>query len=396
MGAEPRQHHRHQLSGGASLNDKGACPSLRDAVRGVGAGALFLPKTFVSLTVVDEPAPTRGPAGRAAPRDKALGNTHTSKMRDKALAFALFGLAATLAVPAIAQQDIQPLLNRIDRLERDVNLLQRQVYRGTTPGGTPMPVSPPDAASPLSTEVRIGQLEEQMRTLNGQLEENNNALEQLKRRLDTLASDIDQRFSTVGGGAAPAGAGAAAATGSAGARIAASPPPAPPPPEGGTPGTANTSGVLGTLRSGGDAAPPTQQAVAPAELPSGTPQEQYNFAFGLLRRADYPAAEQALKSFVQRNPGDTLAGNAQYWLGETYYVRKDYENAATAFALGYQKYPKSGKAADNLLKLGMSLGSLGKKQEACSAFARLDRDFPAAPANVKEREVTERQQVGCP
>ena len=43
----------------------------------------------------------------------------------------LLGLAATLAAPAFAQQDIQPLLDRIDRLERDVNLLQRQVYRGT-------------------------------------------------------------------------------------------------------------------------------------------------------------------------------------------------------------------------------------------------------------------------
>ena len=318
-----------------------------------------------------------------------------SKIRDEVAACVLFGLAATLAAPAFAQQDIQPLLDRIDRLERDVNLLQRQVYRGTTPAGTPMPVNPPDAGSPLSTEVRVGQLEEQMRTLTGQFEENQNALEQLKHRLDTLSSDIDQRFSALGGAAAAT---AAVAAGTAGTQAAAAAPPAPTPPvAGSTPGTANSSGVLGTLRSDAAAAPPQQQAAAPAEPPSNaSPQEQYNYAFGLLRRADYPAAEQALKSFVQRNPGDALAGNAQYWLGETFYVRKDYENAATAFALGYQKYPKSAKATDNLLKLGMSLGSLGKKQEACSAFARLDRDFPSAPANVKERETSERQQAGCP
>ena len=140
---------------------------------------------------------------------------------------------------------------------------------------------------------------------------------------------------------------------------------------------------------------PSAGGATPAALSNGSPQDQYNAAFGLLRRADYPDAEQALKAFIQRYPSDALAGNAQYWLGETYYVRKDYENAATAFAVGYQKYPHSGKAADNLLKLGMSLGNLGKKSEACSAFTRLDRDFPTAPPNVKDRVSSERHQIGC-
>ena len=78
-----------------------------------------------------------------------------------------------------------------------------------------------------------------------------------------------------------------------------------------------------------------------------------------------------------------LAGNAQYWLGETYYVRKDYENAATAFALGYQKYPKSAKAADDLLKLGMSLGNLGKKPDACT---RLRAARPRLPDRARQHQ----------
>jgi tol-pal system protein YbgF len=331
-----------------------------------------------------------------------------------ALVLALVGAAIAFCPElALAQQsDLKPLLDRIDRLERDVNLLQRQVYRGTSPSGAPVPVSPPDTQASLSNEVRIGQVEDQVRTLNGQLEEITYNIDQLKQRLDTLAGDIDQRFSALGPGGAKAMAGA-------------KPPPAPPPPQpqpqplvserspdapppddagDQPPPPPSRSGILGTL-GGGTVAPlnappapppPQDQAVAPATLPTGSPQDQYNYAFGLLRRADYPNAEQALKSFLQRYPGNELAGNAQYWLGETYYVRKDYENAATAFALGYQKYPKSGKAPDNLLKLGMALGNLGKKQEACSAFARLDRDFPTAPPNVKDRETNERQQVGCP
>ena len=344
-----------------------------------------------------------------------------------ALASILVGLSI-LCCPGVGraqQTDMNPLLDRIDRLERDVNLLQRQVYRGNLPSGAPVPVSPPDAPAALSNEVRITQLEGEFRTLTGQLEEITYNIDQLKQRLDALSGDIDQRFAALGPAGKPR----------PGAALRPPPPPAPqstspivsdqatdaPPPDddsGPTPLAGDnpnpnppppqSSGILGTL-GGGTVAPlsappspppPAQQAdagpTAPSDLPSGSAQEQYNFAFGLLRRADYANAEKALKSFLQRYPNDDLAGNAQYWLGETYYVRKDYENAATAFALGYQKYPKNGKAPDNLLKLGMSLGNLGKKQEACSAFARLDRDFPTAPPNVKDRETNERQQVGCP
>jgi tol-pal system protein YbgF len=319
-------------------------------------------------------------------------------MRHPIFALALLGIVSS-AAPAFAQQqqtDIKPLLDRLDRLERDVNLLQRQVYRGTTPSGEPMPVNPPDAQSALSDDVRIGQLEDQMRQITGQVQEVSNSIDQLKRRLDALSSDVDQRLTALEhGGTAPSVA-AGAAVGTTTAAAAASPPMTGPPPVGSTPGTANRSQLLGTLSSGGGAEPaPPQQAAAPPALPSGTPMEQYQYAFGLLRQAKYDDAEQAFKSFMQRYPNDQLAGSAQYWLGETYYVRQQYKDAATAFAFGYQKYPKSGKGADYLLKLGMSLGNLGQKQDACLAFARLDRDFPSAPGNVKEHEASERQQLGC-
>ena len=114
---------------------------------------------------------------------------------------------------------------------------------------------------------------------------------------------------------------------------------------------------------------PQQQAAAPAQLPE-------RHADGAVQSCLRPVARRRItatprprcEAFIQQFPNDQLAGNAQYWLGETYYVRKRYNDAATAFAFGYQKYPKSGKGADDLLKLGMSLGSLGQKQDACSAF----------------------------
>ena len=90
-----------------------------------------------------------------------------------------------------------------------------------------------------------------------------------------------------------------------------------------------------------------------------------------------------------------MAGNAQYWLGETYYVRAKYLEAATAFAEGYKRYPKSAKAADGLLKLGMSLARANQKQNACVALAQLDQAFPAPGAAIKAHAEAEKKRLGC-
>ncbi len=103
----------------------------------------------------------------------------------------------------------------------------------------------------------------------------------------------------------------------------------------------------------------------------------------------------AFKAFVAQHPKDPLAGNAQYWLGETFYAQSDYKNAAIAFAEGYQKYPKSSKAPDNLLKLGMSLGQTGRKADACTAFKQLNSQFPSASAAIKDRTTRAQQRYGC-
>ena len=112
------------------------------------------------------------------------------------------------------------------------------------------------------------------------------------------------------------------------------------------------------------------------------------------RRAN-PLAEAALRSFIQAHPKHELSGNAQYWLGETYYVRKNYEDAVVAYLEGYQKYPKNQKAPDNLLKLGMSLANLGKKQEACATFTQLRQKFPKARSTIRKTAASQRKKLGC-
>jgi tol-pal system protein YbgF len=312
-------------------------------------------------------------------------------------AILFFGIWHISAGAAMAQdRDLRPLLDRLDRLERDMNQMQRQVYRGGSTSGAPVPMTQADPGSAVTVELRMDQLENQMRSLTGSLEEVTFNIDQLKQRLDKLVSDIDLRLTALehpGEEAKPA-AGGNLASAAAGPRPGEKPSS---PPGAGSPGTApSRSGVLTAPDSAVPA--PSSAAANPATggpLPSGTPQEQYNYAFGLLRQADYPAAETALRSFVQRYPNDPLAGNAQYWLGETFYVRKDYSNAAATFAEGYKKYPQSGKGADNLLKLGMSLGNLGQKKEACLSLNQLGHDFPSASANIKERVTQEKQHLGC-
>lgn len=247
----------------------------------------------------------------------------------------------------------------------------------------------------LNTQLRIGELEDRIRELTGRIEELTNSLNQTKQQLDRLSSDVDVRFNQL---QQPAAAPATTAP--------ASPPTQPRPPQGagdlsqppsrsGSLGVLTAPGPVPAPSPAGQPAAPPQTASADGTLPSGSVQDQYNYAMGLLTQANYPAAEQAMRNFVQRWPKDALAGNAQYWLGETFYVRKDYGNAATAFAQGYEKYPKSAKAADDLLKLGMSLSNLNQKPDACRAFARLQRDFPTVSPPIKERLASEKQRAGC-
>ncbi len=165
---------------------------------------------------------------------------------------------------------------------------------------------------------------------------------------------------------------------------------------GGSPGPAperrypGPAGSIGQTASAGSLRPPGQET-----LPSGSPSSQYNAAFGLLRRADYPAAEDALRSFIQQYPTNPLAGNAQYWLGESFYVRGKYADAAAAFAEGYKRYPRGPKAADGLLKLGMSLARANQKHNACIALMQLDHEFPHPGSAIKDRSAQEKKRLGC-
>ena len=133
----------------------------------------------------------------------------------------------------------------------------------------------------------------------------------------------------------------------------------------------------------------------PPREPDASPKQLYETAYGYLLQRDYGAAEAAFEEFLRRYPSDPLAGNAQYWLGESLYVRGQYRAAAGAFLKGYQTYARSAKAPENLLKLAMSLQRLGQKDAACSSYSELATKFPSAPSHVKTTAQAERQRAGC-
>lgn len=143
------------------------------------------------------------------------------------------------------------------------------------------------------------------------------------------------------------------------------------------------------------AAPVATAALAPASETSNDPKQLYETAYGYLLQRDYGAAQTAFDEFLKKFPNNSLSGNAQYWLGETHFVRGEYKAAASDFLKGYQTYGQSPKAPDNLLKLAMSLDRLGQKDAACASFGELLSKFPTAPQSVKARAQSERQRVGC-
>ncbi len=130
-------------------------------------------------------------------------------------------------------------------------------------------------------------------------------------------------------------------------------------------------------------------------LPDKPADQQYEFAVSFMKIGDYETAEYALKEFIDKNKDHDLAGSAQYWYGETFRIRQLYSDAATAYLDGYQNYPKSKKAPDNLLKLGITMVQLGEKDQGCKMIAGLKKEYPKASKSVLQKAQYEQKKFKC-
>lgn len=302
--------------------------------------------------------------------------------------------AGTTGALAQSSADLIYLQDRVERLEAMV-----QIY-GTASG-------PPDSdpASAAALSMRIAQVEEQMRHLNGQIEQMAHVLRQLEQRLGIASGGDDFRLRD------SAGTGWETRSDAGGWQPPLVDPEADGLPE---PGAGEPPRILGQVpgrpldltgaldppggfgqpdgHSGHEPAAGEQTAALPL---SGVPRDDYDTAYGYILRGDFAGAEQGFRQFMSHYPDNELAGNAQYWLGESLFARARYRDAADAFLAGYTEYPDNAKAPDSLFKLGLSLKELGQRDAACATLAEIDRRYPNAPQAVRERARSEIEKSGC-
>jgi tol-pal system protein YbgF len=150
-------------------------------------------------------------------------------------------------------------------------------------------------------------------------------------------------------------------------------------PQGNLPPPRNTNAANGLTTS-----PPTAQ-----------PKDEFDLGIGYMQRKDYALAEETMRNFAQKYPNDPLFGDSQYWLGESYYKRQQFREAAEIFLGVTTKYAKSAKAPDALLRLGQSLAALKEKEAACAALGEVMRKYPRASAGVKSEVDRELKGLKC-
>jgi tol-pal system protein YbgF len=310
-------------------------------------------------------------------------------------------LAGVITLPSLAQ-DAQPqsgegdsISARLGRLEQKVKDLQVLVgtlesFVSTKPGAVlPQEAAPAALGGAGDVAPRIDALEMQIGALTNQIEQMGKQMSALEAKLAATqmpppapqAPSVAEPPERQGEAPAPP-----ADTAAAPADSGDSDDPSKPRWYGPKPG----SDELGALLERQAAAEPQNLT-----LPSGDAQTLYQQGYGALLQKDYGGAEIAFKQVVDSFPDDPLAANAQYWLGETYYVRGQYKDAADAFLKGYKKYKSGDKAPDTLLKLGMSLAELGQKDAACSTLEELTTKYPSAPEHIGDEAKAWRKKAGC-
>ena len=298
----------------------------------------------------------------------------------------------------------QELIGRLESIENRLSAL------ASIPGGTfqgdsmSSEESAAGGAAIADLRVRLTQIEEVMRALNGKLDDVSFRLTKFSERFEQVSADSEFRFQQLELAAAGAGSKAQQNTSSE-PQVLGTMPLSPPE-------TVELLTKAETVTLIGETAPDTPLITSQAnkaagtagnqtsgqggsDASSGTPKEIYDLALKKLQMGAYQEAQAELQNFLDLYPRDRLAGNAQYWLGETFYVQRDYKNATAAFLAGYTNYGDSIKAPDSLLKLGMTLVVMGEKKTGCDAFAELSVRFPDAPQAIVRRAEIESKRAEC-
>jgi len=285
------------------------------------------------------------------------------------------------------------VLRQLQILQEDIKTLEKAVYSEDV-STTSNTVELSGDSNDILTKhlLKLSELEEQFKILTNNFEEINFKLDKLSNRITKVQKDNQMRFQDLEKSGFTASESIASNK------------------EKKLPGSGEAKDLGGVTDSDIAAAEQIQktqsiesigtvitETAARAEkiLPDGTPEEKYKFAVSFIKVGDYETAELALREFVDSNSQHELAGNAQYWYGETFRVRQLYQDAATAYLDGYQKYPKSTKAPVNLLKLGVMLVQIGEKEQGCSMILGVKDQYPKANQSVIQKAEYEKKKFNC-
>ena len=289
------------------------------------------------------------------------------------------------------EQKINAITDQIEIITNDLKTLEKAIYKTSD-------ITSKSSSSRLNEDVltkhllKLNEIEDQFRELTNRFEEVNFKLDKLSSRVTKIQSDTQLRMTDLESG-----------TSSINKKI----------------NTNKKTNLPGTDKAQDFGAAPgydvsnlpekqnTQSVEAAATviteepekkvsiLPNKPPLDQYEFAVSFMKIGDYETAEFALKEFIDNNKDHDLAGNAQFWYGETFRIRQLYSDAATAYLDGYQNYPKSKKAPDNLLKLGITMVQLGEKDQGCSMISGIKKQYPKASKSVLQKAQYEQKKFKC-
>jgi len=290
--------------------------------------------------------------------------------------------------------ETENILKQLESLQEDIKTLEKAVYSGDIKTSSSIELSSESNDVLTKHLLKLSELEEQFKNLTNNFEEINFKLDKLSNRITKVQTDNQLRFqdlensdinnSLVKKKKKLPGSGEAQDLGKT-LEISAT-----------ESETASAEQIqqtqsvdsVGTVYS--ETAERTEKI-----LPDTSPEKQYEFAVSFIKVGDYETAELALREFVDTHPKHKLAGNAQYWYGETFRVRQLYQDAATAYLNGYQKYPKSSKAPVNLLKLGVMLVQIGEKDQGCSMILGVKDQYPKAKQSVIQKAEYEKKKFSC-
>jgi TolA-binding protein len=275
------------------------------------------------------------------------------------MAAVVLGLAvqAPKAWAQVESREAIALQNQILELRRDLQALRDQPGRAAPSGvlsGTPP--RPQPGTNEISAQLldRVSALEDQMRRLNGRIDEVDNASQRRQADLAKQLGDLQFRLDNGGGKAAPAPAPQAAA------------PSAP-------------------------AAP-----AAPAAPVKRTPALALQEGNAALARRDYAAADAAAREVLAAGKTAPGAYDAQFLLAQAAAGQRNFPAAALAYKETYDRSGQGSHAQDSLLGLATSLAALGEKRSACVALDSLRQQFPTPRVDIAQRAAVTRTQSGCP